>query len=67
LPKVFSSYPLSPQRGERARVRGEKKLLATSIKDGNSRLEALKLARQAIKAKYPQPFFWAVFILHGEG
>ena len=29
--------------------------------------EALQLARQAIKAKYPQPFFWAVFILHGEG
>jgi CHAT domain-containing protein len=30
-------------------------------------LEALPLARRAIKAKYPQPFFWAVFILHGEG
>jgi hypothetical protein len=27
LPKVLSSYPLSPQRGERARVRGEKKKL----------------------------------------
>ncbi|MHB9072084.1 MAG: CHAT domain-containing protein [Desulfobaccales bacterium] len=37
------------------------------LKDGKSRLEALQLARQAIKAKYPQPFFWAVFILHGEG
>jgi len=32
LPKVLSSYPLSPQRGERVRVRGgKKKLLATSI------------------------------------
>ncbi len=37
------------------------------LKDGKSRLEALQLARRAIKAKYPQPFFWAVFILHGEG
>jgi CHAT domain-containing protein len=37
------------------------------LKDGKSRLEALQLAHQAIKAKYPQPFFWAVFILHGEG
>lgn len=36
------------------------------LKDGKSRLEALQLARRAIKAKYPQPFFWAVFILHGE-
>jgi hypothetical protein len=32
LPKVSSSDPLSPQRGERARVRGDKKnLLAMSI------------------------------------
>ncbi len=37
------------------------------LKEGKSRQEALKLARRAIKAKYPQPFFWAVFILHGEG
>ena len=37
------------------------------LKEGKPRSEALKLARQAIKAKYPQPFFWAVFILHGEG
>jgi CHAT domain-containing protein len=29
--------------------------------------EALQQARRAIKAKYTQPFFWAVFILHGEG
>ena len=37
------------------------------LKDGKSRLEALQLARRVIKAKYPQPFFWAVVILHGEG
>jgi tetratricopeptide (TPR) repeat protein len=37
------------------------------LKEGTPRSEALKLARRAIKAKYPQPFFWAVFILHGEG
>ena len=36
------------------------------LKEGKSRGEALQLARRAIKAKYPQPFFWAVFILHGE-
>jgi len=28
--------------------------------------EALRLARKEIKAKYPNPFFWAPFILHGE-
>jgi CHAT domain-containing protein/Tfp pilus assembly protein PilF len=37
------------------------------LKEGKPRGEALKLARRAIKAKYPAPFFWAVFILHGEG
>jgi CHAT domain-containing protein len=37
------------------------------LKEGKPRKEALALARRAIKAKYPQPFFWAVFILHGEG
>ena len=37
------------------------------ISHANSRLETLQLARRAIKTKYPQPFFWAVFILHGEG
>jgi CHAT domain-containing protein len=30
-------------------------------------LFALRQDHQTIKAKYPQPFFWAVFILHGEG
>ena len=37
------------------------------LKAGKGRAEALGLARKEIKAKYPNPFFWAVFILHGEG
>lgn len=37
------------------------------LKSGKSRAEAIKLTRQQIKAKYPSPFYWAVFILHGEG
>ncbi len=37
------------------------------LNEGKSRGESLQLARRAIKAKYPEPFFWAVFILHGEG
>lgn len=37
------------------------------LKSGKSRAEALRLARNAIKAKYHNPFYWAVFILHGEG
>ncbi len=37
------------------------------LKSGNSRAEAIKLTRQQMKAKYPNPFYWAVFILHGEG
>jgi CHAT domain-containing protein len=34
---------------------------------GKSKSEALSLARKEIKARYPNPFFWAPFILHGEG
>jgi tetratricopeptide (TPR) repeat protein len=37
------------------------------LKAGKSKSEALRLARGEIKSKYPNPFFWAVFILHGEG
>ena len=37
------------------------------LKAGKSRAEALRLARQEIKADYPDPVAWAVFILHGEG
>lgn len=43
------------------------KAFYTNLKEGKSRAEALKLARNGMKAKYPNPFYWAVFILHGEG
>jgi CHAT domain-containing protein/Tfp pilus assembly protein PilF len=43
------------------------KILYTHLKAGKSRSEALRLARNAIKTKYHNPFYWAVFILHGEG
>jgi CHAT domain-containing protein len=37
------------------------------LKEGKSKLEALKLARQEIRnAGYDHPFFWAPFILVGE-
>ncbi|MCE5194362.1 MAG: CHAT domain-containing protein [Nitrospiraceae bacterium] len=36
------------------------------IKSGKSSTEALRLTRKEIKQKYPNPFYWAVFILHGE-
>ncbi|MCX8084654.1 MAG: tetratricopeptide repeat protein [Calditerrivibrio sp.] len=38
----------------------------THIKSGKDRSEAIKLTRSEIKTKYPNPFYWAVFILHGE-
>jgi CHAT domain-containing protein len=37
------------------------------LQAGKARAEALSLARKEIKALYPNPFFWAAFILHGEG
>ncbi len=37
------------------------------LKEGKSRAEALTLARNTIKSRYPNPFYWAPFILHGEG
>ncbi len=37
------------------------------IISGKGKAEALKLARKEIKAKYPNPFFWSVFVLYGEG
>lgn len=43
------------------------KIFYSYLKSGKSRAEALRLARNAIKAKYPNPFYWAVFILYGEG
>lgn len=43
------------------------KTFYSHLKSGKSKAEALKLTRTQIKAKYPSPFYWAVFILHGEG
>ncbi|MBI4690976.1 MAG: CHAT domain-containing protein [Nitrospirae bacterium] len=37
------------------------------LKAGKGKAEALRLARNEIKAKYPNPYFWSPFILHGEG
>jgi len=37
------------------------------LKDGRSKAESLRLARNEMKAKYGEPFYWAVFILHGDG
>ncbi|MBM4273475.1 MAG: CHAT domain-containing protein [Deltaproteobacteria bacterium] len=39
----------------------------THLKAGKGRAEALRLARQHMKTKYPNPYHWAPFILHGEG
>ncbi|MBM4284619.1 MAG: tetratricopeptide repeat protein [Deltaproteobacteria bacterium] len=39
----------------------------THLKAGKPRSEALRLARQQLKSKYPNPYYWAPFILHGEG
>ena len=37
------------------------------IKAGKGKAEALKFARKEIKAKYPNPFYWSVFVLYGDG
>ncbi len=37
------------------------------LKSGKGKAEALRLSRNTMKAKYPNPFYWAVFILYGEG
>ncbi|MEW6670116.1 MAG: CHAT domain-containing tetratricopeptide repeat protein [Thermodesulfobacteriota bacterium] len=37
------------------------------LKAGKGRADALRAARRDMKAKYPSPFYWAVFVLHGEG
>lgn len=37
------------------------------LKSGKSKAEVLRLTRNAMKAKYTSPFYWAVFIMHGEG
>lgn len=38
-----------------------------ALQEGKSRSEALKGARQAVRAKEPHPYFWSGLILHGEG
>jgi CHAT domain-containing protein/Tfp pilus assembly protein PilF len=38
----------------------------SQIKAGKGKAEALRLARRDIRAKYPHPFFWSVFVLYGE-
>ncbi len=37
------------------------------LKGGEGRARALKRAREEIRATYPNPFYWAVFVLYGEG
>lgn len=34
---------------------------------GTGRAEALTLARRDIRTRFPNPYYWAVFILHGDG
>jgi CHAT domain-containing protein len=43
------------------------KMFYTYLTKGKGRAEALRLARQNIKKRYPNPFYWAVFMLYGEG
>ena len=38
-----------------------------ALKEGKSKAESLKAARQAVRAKEPHPYFWSGLILHGEG
>ena len=43
------------------------KIFYGHLKQGKDRATALRLARLEIKADNPDPYLWAVFILHGEG
>jgi CHAT domain-containing protein len=38
-----------------------------ALKEGKTKVQALKTARQAIRVKEPHPYFWSGLILHGEG
>lgn len=42
-------------------------LLYGYLKQGKPHALALKLAREQMRKKYPNPFYWGVFVLHGEG
>jgi len=37
------------------------------LKEGKPKIEALRAARQAVRAQEPHPYFWSGLILHGEG
>ena len=37
------------------------------LKQGKTHAQALKQAREQMRKKYPNPFYWGVFVLHGEG
>jgi CHAT domain-containing protein/Flp pilus assembly protein TadD len=41
--------------------------LYKSLKEGKTKIEALKAARQAVRARESHPYFWSGLILHGEG
>jgi CHAT domain-containing protein/tetratricopeptide (TPR) repeat protein len=41
--------------------------LYKALKDGKTKLQAMQVARQAVRAKEPHPYFWSGLILHGEG
>ena len=43
------------------------KIFYDYLKTGKGRAESLELARKEIKTKYKKPFYWAVFVLYGEG
>lgn len=36
------------------------------LKEGQSKRKALSKTKKMIKAKYPNPFYWSVFVLYGE-
>lgn len=42
-------------------------LFYSYLKQGKPHAQALKLAREQMRKKYPNPFYWGVFVLHGEG
>jgi len=35
--------------------------------EGKPKIEALKAARQAVRAQEPHPYFWSGLIIHGGG
>lgn len=37
------------------------------LKQGKGHAQALKQAREQMRRNYPNPFYWGVFVLHGEG